>query len=168
MTKVEIVTTLSEFAGISRRDAAAVLDGLRDLAIEELRAGNDFVLPGMAKFAVAHREARMGRNVRTGEAIEIPARNVVRCKGVPPLPVRQLRLTLRLASQPENAVRLGQDIRPGQYIRLGQLFRLGSSSVGDLVRADPLPARAGCSRVGPGAGRSASGDGSARGGGVMG
>ena len=80
MTKVELVTTLSELAGISRREASAVLDGLRDLAIEELRAGNGFVIPGVVKFSIANRQARMGRNVRTGEAIEIPARNVVRCK----------------------------------------------------------------------------------------
>ncbi len=80
MTKVELVTALSDHAEISRREVGMVLDGLRDLAIGELRTGNDFVLPGIAKFSVAHREARMGRNVRTGEAIEIPARNVVRCK----------------------------------------------------------------------------------------
>ena len=80
MTKVELVTNLSEFAGIGRRESAAVLDGLRDLAVQELRAGNGFVIPGIAKLSVTHREARMGRNVRTGEPIEIPARDVVRCK----------------------------------------------------------------------------------------
>ncbi len=80
MTKVELIRTLADAAGISRREGAAVLDGLRDLAVEELRSGNDFLLPGMVKLSVVHREARMGRNVRTGEAIEVPARDVVRCK----------------------------------------------------------------------------------------
>ena len=84
MTKAELVTQLSDDAGISRREAASVLDGLRDLAVEELRAGRDFVIPGILKLSVAHREARMGRNVRTGEAIEIPARQVVRCKASRP------------------------------------------------------------------------------------
>ena len=80
MTKVELIGSLADAAGISRREGAAFLDALRDLAVEELRNGNDFQLPGVVKFSVAHREARMGRNVRTGAAIEIPARNVVRCK----------------------------------------------------------------------------------------
>ena len=80
MTKVELIRTLADTAGITRRETAAVLDGLRELAVEELRAGNDFLLPGMVKLSLAYREARMGRNVRTGEAIEIPARHVVRCK----------------------------------------------------------------------------------------
>lgn len=80
MTKVQLIQTLADHAGIHRREATAVLDGLRDLAVEELREGNDFLLPGMVKLSVAHREARMGRNVKTGEPIEIPARYVVRCK----------------------------------------------------------------------------------------
>lgn len=80
MTKVELIGTLADTAGITRRETAAVLDGLRDLAVDELRAGNDFLLPGMLKLSLAYREARMGRNVRTGDAIEIPARYVVRCK----------------------------------------------------------------------------------------
>ena len=80
MTKAELVGRLADDVGITRREGAALLDCLRDLAADELRSGNEFMIPGMVKLSVVQREARMGRNVRTGEAIEIPARKVVRCK----------------------------------------------------------------------------------------
>lgn len=80
MTKADLIGHLAERAGISKTESAAVLDGLRDIAVNELRARNDFLLPGMVKLSVTHREARMGRNVRTGAPIQIAARDVVRCK----------------------------------------------------------------------------------------
>ncbi len=80
MTKSELIGVLAADTGITRREMTAVLERLREVAIEELRSGNAFVLPGMVRFSVAHRKARSGRNVRTGAPIEIPARDVVRCK----------------------------------------------------------------------------------------
>ena len=80
MTKSELITRMADAAEITRRQASDALDELRQAAVDELRGGEDFVLPGVAKFSVVHGEARAGRNVRTGESIEIPARDVVRCK----------------------------------------------------------------------------------------
>ncbi len=80
MTKSELIQRMADAAEINRRQASDCLDELRQAAVDELRGGEAFVLPGVAKFTVVHREARTGRNVRTGESIEIPARDVVRCK----------------------------------------------------------------------------------------
>lgn len=78
MRKSELVACLSDHAGISRQQGSEFLNGLRDLAVEELRGGEAFTLPGFGKFTVIQRGARLGRNVRTGESIEIPARKAVR------------------------------------------------------------------------------------------
>lgn len=80
MTKAELIGRLAEAAEITRRQATDCLDELRAAAVEELRNGEPFVLPGIARFTIGHRQARTGRNVQTGEAIQIPARDVVRCK----------------------------------------------------------------------------------------
>ncbi len=80
MTKTELVACLADHAGITKQQGKDVLDGLRDLAVEALSAGDDFTVPGFGKFSVVERKARLGRNVQTGESIRIPARKVVRCK----------------------------------------------------------------------------------------
>ncbi len=80
MKKLELVRHLAQHAGITHRESSEILNGLRDLAAEELSAGRDFMLPGIGKLSVVERKARRGRNVQTGEPIEIPARRVVRCR----------------------------------------------------------------------------------------
>ena len=40
----------------------------------------EFVLPGMTKLVVQNRKARLGRNPATGEAIQIPAKTVVKAR----------------------------------------------------------------------------------------
>ena len=55
----------------------AVLAGLAKVAAEALAKGEDVPLPGIGKLVVVERAARMGRNPKTGEALEIPARKAV-------------------------------------------------------------------------------------------
>ncbi len=80
MTKAALVQHLAAEAGVTRRQAAAMLDALRDRAAKALQDDGEFTIPGVAKLQVAERKARQGRNVQTGEAIAIPARQVVRAK----------------------------------------------------------------------------------------
>jgi DNA-binding protein HU-beta len=46
------------------------------LAYKEAKKG--FVLPGLGKLVLVDRKARIGRNPKTGEAIQIPAKKVVK------------------------------------------------------------------------------------------
>ncbi len=80
MTKAALVQHLADAAGITRSQAGGVLDALGTCASDALRSEGNFTLPGMVRFSVATRQARQGRNVRTGEPISIPARQVVRAK----------------------------------------------------------------------------------------
>ena len=80
MTKTELVRQLSDHAQVTRFQASEVLNGLREVAVEELSAGRAFTVPGIAKLSVVERKARRGRNPQTGEAIQISARRVVRCR----------------------------------------------------------------------------------------
>lgn len=80
MTKSKLVGHLAERAGITRRQCSELLLGLREVATEELSAGRDFMLPGMAKLSVAERKARVARNPRTGDPVQVPARRVVKCR----------------------------------------------------------------------------------------
>jgi DNA-binding protein HU-beta len=78
MTKPQVVAHLARKAGIPKKAVAAVMEGLAVLAAKETKSGGQFVIPGHGKAVKANRKARMGRNPRTGEAINIPAKTVVK------------------------------------------------------------------------------------------
>ncbi|RME34231.1 MAG: DNA-binding protein [Gammaproteobacteria bacterium] len=86
-TKSEILATLAEETGLSKKDVSAVLDALGNLAHRHLkpRGSGEITIPGLGlKLRRVKRpatKARKGRNPQTGEEITIkarPAHNVVR------------------------------------------------------------------------------------------
>lgn len=78
MNKSEVVYELAGFTGSTQVDAKFFVEGLMDVIGAALLSGEDVSLPGVGKLKVSHRPARNGRNPKTGEAIVIPAKNVVK------------------------------------------------------------------------------------------
>jgi DNA-binding protein HU-beta len=78
MTKSQLMTVLSEKSGMAKKDVAAFMDMLAELAYSEVKKGGEFVLPGFGKMVKARRSARMGVNPATGEKIKIAAKTVVK------------------------------------------------------------------------------------------
>ena len=76
MTKTQIVKELAEEIGISKKQVVTALEALTKLAYRE--AKNSFTLPGLGKLVLVDRKARMGRNPKTGEQIQIAAKRVVK------------------------------------------------------------------------------------------
>lgn len=76
MSKTEISKTLAEKVGITKKQSDQYLEELAALAYHE--AKNTFTVPGLGKLVLADRAARMGRNPKTGEAIQIPAKTVLK------------------------------------------------------------------------------------------
>jgi DNA-binding protein HU-beta len=76
MNKTQTVAVLAEKTGLTKADVGRLLDHLATLAYGE--AKNGFVVPGIGKLVLVNRKARMGRNPATGEAIQIPAKTVVK------------------------------------------------------------------------------------------
>lgn len=82
MNKAELVAELAKTTNLTQGAVRDVLDALALRAAIELRKGEDFTVPGLCKLTVATRAARMGRNPRTGMAVEIPACQVVKIKAL--------------------------------------------------------------------------------------
>lgn len=61
---------------LSKKQAGEILDHLAELAYKH--AKDTFTLPGIGKLVLKNRAERMGRNPKTGEAIKIPAKRVVK------------------------------------------------------------------------------------------
>ena len=76
MNKGELVDAVAGAAGLSRADAAKAVDATLDAIQGTLASGGGVSLVGFGTFSVKARAARMGRNPRTGEAIQIAASNV--------------------------------------------------------------------------------------------
>ncbi len=73
MNKNDLVAAVAEDTGISKADAAAVVDGVFDAITGALVSGENVQLVGFGSFSVSDRAAREGRNPSTGETIQIPA-----------------------------------------------------------------------------------------------
>jgi DNA-binding protein HU-beta len=76
MTKQELVNRIAEDAEISKKAAEAALKSFTSAVSESLKKGNSVTLIGFGTFGVSARAARTGRNPRTNEPINIPARKV--------------------------------------------------------------------------------------------
>lgn len=78
MTKSQTVAHMAGKLGVTKKQAAAGLEELAALAVNETKKSGQFVIPGIGKLVKVNRKARMGRNPATGEAIKIPAKTVVK------------------------------------------------------------------------------------------
>ena len=76
MTKSQIASHLAETAQISKKQSAAFLEAMANLAYKQ--AKNSFTIPGIGKLVLVNRKARIGRNPATGQEIQIPAKKVVK------------------------------------------------------------------------------------------
>ena len=76
LSKSQIVTSLSETVGLTKKQAVQTLEALVALAYKN--AKNSFTIPGLGKIVLVNRKARMGRNPATGETIKIAAKRVVK------------------------------------------------------------------------------------------
>ncbi|MDP3993652.1 MAG: HU family DNA-binding protein [bacterium] len=78
MSKSQLMSSLSEATGMSKKDVSSFMDKMVELAYKEVKANGEFVLPGIGKLVKVQRAERMGRNPATGEQIKIPAKKVVK------------------------------------------------------------------------------------------
>ena len=76
MNKTELVNAVAEKAAVSKKDAEAVITAALDAITEALAKGDKVALAGFGIFEVKTREARTGRNPRTGETMEIAATDI--------------------------------------------------------------------------------------------
>ena len=76
MNKAELINAAAEKAGMSKKDTECAVNGAIDVISECLAAGDKIQLVGFGAFEVKSRAARLGRNPKTKESIEIPASKV--------------------------------------------------------------------------------------------
>ena len=76
MNKAELSNAVAEKAALSKKDSEAAVNAALEAITGALSDGEKVQLVGFGSFEVKKREARVGRNPKTKEAIEIPASKV--------------------------------------------------------------------------------------------
>ncbi len=80
MTKTDLVNYMAEETGLTKADATRALDAMMSGVIKGLKDEGKVALTGFVTFATKNKEAKKGRNPRTGEVVNIPARVAVTIK----------------------------------------------------------------------------------------
>jgi len=78
MNKADLIESIANSADLSKASAGRALDAAIESITKALQKGDTITLVGFGTFSVRNRAARMGRNPRTGEEIQIKASKVPR------------------------------------------------------------------------------------------
>ena len=85
MNKTEFIAAVAAKSGQSKTVTMAVADAVFSTVEEALLSGGEVKIPGFGKFAVKERPARIGKDPRTGEEKEYPAKTVAVFRPAKPL-----------------------------------------------------------------------------------
>lgn len=80
MTKAEMVEKIAESAEFPKKEVEKVLDQFVKITQDTLKAGDKISLTGLGVFTPKDRKARIARNPKTGEKVNVPAKKVVKFK----------------------------------------------------------------------------------------
>ncbi|MEN9502948.1 MAG: hypothetical protein RI964_2233 [Pseudomonadota bacterium] len=76
MNKAELIDAVSAKSGLTKADTDRAIKALIDTVSETLAKGDQIALVGFGTFLVRERQARSGRNPRTGETISIESAKI--------------------------------------------------------------------------------------------
>jgi integration host factor subunit alpha len=80
LTKAELSALLFEQLGLNKREAKDFVDAFFETMLAQLAQGQDVKVSGFGNFEVRSKSSRPGRNPKTGEAVNIPPRQVIAFK----------------------------------------------------------------------------------------
>ena len=76
MTKADLVERVAREAEMTKKDAEQLVEIIFETIIDSLNNGEKIELRGFGSFRLRERDARQGRNPKTGESVDIPAKRV--------------------------------------------------------------------------------------------
>lgn len=76
MTKADLVEEVADATDLSKKSSEVVVTAFFDSIVDALSHGDKVELRGFGSFNLRHRKPRLGRNPKTGETVEVPAKIV--------------------------------------------------------------------------------------------
>ncbi len=76
MTKADLIEEVSRVVEMTRKDSEVIVEAIFDSIVRSLRGGDKIEIRGFGSFRTRERQARIGRNPKTGERVEVPAKRI--------------------------------------------------------------------------------------------
>jgi len=76
MNKADLASKVHDLIGGTKTQSEQVVETILDTIVGALKSGDEVSISGLGIFSTKMRPARMGRNPRTGESIQVPAMRV--------------------------------------------------------------------------------------------
>lgn len=76
MTKADLIDEVSRLAELTRKDSEVIVETIFDSVIGALRSGDKIEIRGFGSFRTRQRRPRTGRNPKTGEKVDVPAKKI--------------------------------------------------------------------------------------------
>src|ERR1035437_10084175 len=76
MTKADLIDDVSRRAGLTPKNNEGILGTLFASVVRSLRAGDKLEIRGFGSFRTRHRKSRVGRNPKTGDRVDVPAKKI--------------------------------------------------------------------------------------------
>ena len=76
MTKADLIDEVSRLAELTRKDSEIIVETIFDSIIEAIQKGEKIEIRGFGSFRTRERRGRVGRNPKTGEKVEVPAKRI--------------------------------------------------------------------------------------------
>ena len=76
MTKADLVDQVTALGDLTRRDADVIVETIFEGMTEALRADDKIEIRGFGSFRTRQRKSRTGRNPKTGDRVDVPAKRV--------------------------------------------------------------------------------------------
>src|ERR1035437_340688 len=76
MTKADLVEKVTATGELTRRDGEVIVETIFEAVIGALKSGDKIEIRGFGSFRTRQRNSRIGRNPKTGERVEVPAKKV--------------------------------------------------------------------------------------------
>jgi integration host factor subunit beta len=76
MTKADLIEEVSRLAELTRKDSEVIVDAIFDSVVRSLRVGDKIEIRGFGSFRTRQRKPRVGRNPKTGDRVEVPAKKI--------------------------------------------------------------------------------------------
>src|SRR5437773_3410219 len=76
MTKADLIEEVSKMVELTRKDSEVVVDTIFDSIVHSLRGGDKIEVRGFGSFRTRQRKPRVGRNPKTGDRVDVPAKKI--------------------------------------------------------------------------------------------
>src|SRR6266852_5496986 len=76
MTKADLIEEVSRVVEMTRKESEIIVETIFDSIVKTLRNGDKIEIRGFGSFRTRQRQARIGRNPKSGERVDVPAKRI--------------------------------------------------------------------------------------------